>query len=309
MHRARQRRAGPLRQSLATPRDELAALLQVQVVPVERGDELRHPVSLGRDGGEHRRVPFTTLDRPRPPSTALDRFGRVVRGNVPKRIAAPDPQHHFDLLSQLVGAGTIALVDHVNVGDLHDTRLQRLNAVSRFGDERQHRRLGGARHVQLGLPDAHGLDQDALEPEGLQQVGHLRRRGGEAAVRAAGRHRADEDARIQAGGLHADAVAQQGATGEGTRGIDRHHADPESLRAKLLDQPLGERALARTGRPGNADAPCPALAEAGVHVGQQALEAVALVLDEANRARQRGRLAPFQALDDVLDAHAAVMQR
>jgi len=76
-----------------------------------------------------------------------------------------------------------------------------------------------------------------------------------------------------------------------------------------LDQPLGERALARAGRPGDADPPRPAPAEAGVHVRQQPLEAVALVLDEADRARQRRRLAPFQALDDALDAHAAVMQR
>src|SRR6266550_488968 len=130
----------------------------------------------------------------------------------------------------------------------------------------------------------------------------------DSAVRAAGGHGPDEHPGVEPGRLHADAVAQQRPTGERTRGIDRHDTHPELPGAELPDQPLGERALARTRRSRDADAARRAAAQAGMHVGQQALEPIALVLDETDRAGQCRRLPSLQPLDDALDAHARFME-
>ena len=72
----------------------------------------------------------------------------------------------------------------------------------------------------------------------------------------------------------------------------------------MLDQPLGERALAGAGRAGDADAPRGAARQRRVRMAQHLLEAVALVLDERDRARQRRGLVPVECLEDALHAHA-----
>src|SRR5256885_5002209 len=58
------------------------------------------------------------------------------------------------------------------------------------------------------LTHADRLHEDALEPERLEQIGHLLRRGCEATVCAAGRHRTDEHVRVEAGGLHPDEIGR-----------------------------------------------------------------------------------------------------
>ena len=82
-----------------------------------------------------------------------------------------------------------------------------------------------AHHVHLVLADAHGLDQHPVEAGGVEQVDRVARGAGEAAHGAAGGHRADEDAGVGVEGLHADAVAQEGAAGERAGGIDGEDAD------------------------------------------------------------------------------------
>src|SRR5437870_12509406 len=103
------------------------------------------PLTLRGYGAEHGSLPLATLDR-------LRGTGRVVGGDVPERVAAPDPQHHLDLLPQFLRPRAIALVHHVDVGDLHDTGLQSLDGVARLGHEHEDRRLRAARDVELGLP-------------------------------------------------------------------------------------------------------------------------------------------------------------
>ncbi len=59
-----------------------------------------------------------------------------------------------------------------------------------------------------------GLDDDAIEAEGVHDVGDLAGRQREAAERAARCHGADEDAVVHADLVHADAIAEQRAAGE-----------------------------------------------------------------------------------------------
>jgi len=228
----------------------------------------------------------------------------VVRSDVPERVPPPDSQHHFDLLAQRVRAGTVALIDDVDVCDLHHSGLQRLDAVARLRHEHEQRRLRAAGDVELGLAHAHRFHQDPGEPERLEQIGHFFGGGGQAAVRAPRGHRADEDVRIEARRFHPDTVAQQRAARERARGIDRHDTDRESLSAVMLDQPLGERALAGARGSGDADAPRDAAPELRVRMAQHPLEAVPLVLDERDRAGQRRGLVPVECLEDALHAHA-----
>jgi len=89
------------------------------------------------------------------------------------RIAPSNPQHHFHFLLQLISARTIALVDHIQLGDFHDSCLERLDAIARLGYEHQHRRLGGGGDVQFGLPHSDSLNEECIEPKGLEHVRRL----------------------------------------------------------------------------------------------------------------------------------------
>ena len=125
-----------------------------------------------------------------------------------------------------LGAFAIRLVDHEQVADLHEPGLHRLDAVARLGHQHHRRRVGGLRHLELALPDAHGLDQDAREAGRVEHVADLRGVDREPAEAAARRHRADEHARIARQLAHAHAIAEQRAAAERARRVDRHDRRP-----------------------------------------------------------------------------------
>jgi hypothetical protein len=111
--------------------------------------------------------------------------------------------------------------------------------------------------------------------------------------------------------LHAQAVSQHGAAGEGARRIDGNDADRQPARGRLCarlprtgvrsapnpgDEPIDERALARTGRPRHADqvrAPRPAENRAD-QIGARRI----FVFDERNRPSHRARVAREHALGE-----------
>jgi hypothetical protein len=111
---------------------------------------------------------------------------------------------------------------------------------------------------------------------------------------AARRHASDEHAGVLGVRLHAHAVAQDGATGVGTGRIDAQHAHGAAALADLRGQPIDERALARPGRPGDANQ----IRAAGLReqAGDERGRAGCFVLDQGNRARDRARIAGQQAV-------------
>ena len=228
----------------------------------------------------------------------------VVGGQVAKRVAPAQAQHHFDLLPQRVAPGAVALVDHEHVGDLHHARLQCLDGIAGLRDQHERGGLGAAGDVELRLPHADRFDEDAIETERLEDVGHLFRRRGEAAEGAAGRHRADEHAGIEAHRLHADAVAEQRATGERARRVHRNHRDAEILPAVALHEALGEGALPRSRRSREADATRATAADAGVRVGEHVFTAGAAVLHEADGPGQGGGVAAIERVHQSPGRHA-----
>ena len=281
----------------------VAALLKISEVAVERVDA---PRRFPRPSPRPRAAPAaSTLSAVRSRRVRARRFAPdcSIRfrstpwcaGTFACDVAVAQAEHELDVVAQPVGARPIGLVDDEDVGDLHHARLQRLDRIARLRDEHDQRRVGGARDVELALPDADGLDEDAVEAERVEHVAHLARRRGEPAERAARRHRADEHARIERDALHADAVAEQRAAGERRRRIDRDDADRQALRAILASDQRGDRALARARRTGDADAA--RAAELRVQRSEQLIEAGAMVLDDADRA---GEGEPFPALKSFI---------
>ncbi len=149
----------------------------------------------------------------------------------------------------------------------------------------------------------HGLDQDALEAERLEHIRDLFRGGGETALRPSRGHRPDEHAGVEADRFHANPVAEQRAAGEGAGGIDRDNRHFETALAIGAHQLFGERALARAGRSGDADAMGASLPDLLVQRGQHALEAVALVLDQTDRTSERRGVAARQPFEHRIESH------
>ena len=77
----------------------------------------------------------------------------------------------------------------------------------------------------LALTGADRLDDDDLEAAGREDGRAGRGRGGQAAGVTAGRHRADENAAVRGMLLHAHAVTEDRAPGDGARGIDGEDRD------------------------------------------------------------------------------------
>ena len=141
----------------------------------------------------------------------------------------------------------VELVDGDHVRDLHDPRLQRLNGVARAGHEHEDDRVRDADHLDLALARADGLEEDQVLAGRVQDEQRLERRLRQAALVAAGAHRADEDARVEEVVGEPDAVAEQRALRERARRVDRDDADRALLAARTW----------RTSAPISVDLPTP----------------------------------------------------
>src|SRR5262249_61758654 len=102
----------------------------------------------------------------------------------------------------------------------------------------------------LRLAAANGSDDDTATPRGIEQQRGVGRRPRQAAEMAARRHAADEDSGVARVGLHADAIAEDGAAGERAGGIDGDDSDAHAALAERACDLIVERALAGAGRTG-----------------------------------------------------------
>jgi hypothetical protein len=176
---------------------------------LEGVDELGQSFAADRDGPQDGRPP------------ARRRVG-VLDG-------VPHLEHPAELGLELAGTAVVRLVDDEHVGDLEDAGLRRLDAVTHPWGERDHGRVRRRGDLDLGLPDTHRLDDDVVEPRGIEHEHRLRRREGQSAEVAAGRHRADEDVGVGVVGLHPDPVAEQRPAGERRGRVHGQDGDRASL--------------------------------------------------------------------------------
>jgi hypothetical protein len=157
----------------------------------------------------------------------------------------------LQFLLYTVGAGLVGLVDHEDVGDLHDPGLDRLDVVTHPGDQHHHRYLRQVRDLDFVLPHSHRLDQHVVPAGHIHQPREIGGGAGQAAGGAAGGHRPDEDAGIGVVLLHADAVAQNRAAGDAARRVHRDDRESLALAAQFARQRVHQRTLTGAGRTGD----------------------------------------------------------
>ncbi len=220
---------------------------------------------------------------------------------VPARLldasARPQVKGLADVLGQPVRAGPVRLVDHEDVGDLHQARLHRLHGVTRLGDQHHDDGVRCRRDLQLGLPDPHRLDQHALEAEGVHQVDDLLGRRREPPQRATRGHGANEDPRIGGEVVHANAVPEQRSTGVGRSRVDGHDAHaivPAPVHIGKLGQEARLPGPRRAGKPYSGGVRLPLQQKV-----EQILEAHALVFRHGDRPGERRHVSVAESSDKI----------
>src|SRR5260370_4440076 len=105
-------------------------------------------------------------------------------------------------------------VDKEYVRECQDARLAYLHAIAKVGGQNHDRRVGDRRHLELRLADPDGFEDHRVEAERAEQPDALASGQGKTAEVAPRSHAANEDLGIERVTLHADAVAEDRATGE-----------------------------------------------------------------------------------------------
>lgn len=204
-----------------------------------------------------------------------------------------------DLLLDAVGALAVGFVDDKDIGDFHHACFQALHVVAHAGDQDDDGDVGEARDLDFVLANADGFEKEDVFAAGFDQQSDVGGGGGETAERAARGHGARVEAWVAEALLKADAVAEDGAAGEGAGGIDGDDADGSGRRAVVGGEPVDERAFAGSGSAGDADAQAAAgMREAGGEHGGRFGRAV---FDERNGAGERAGIAAAKPLDKGSD--------
>ena len=95
-----------------------------------------------------------------------------------------------------IGAIAIALVNHENIGNLHNASLETLYIVAHAWHQHHDGDVRQAYDVDFILSDTHSFDQQALLATGFDDHGNICGSTGEAAQRAAGGHASQVEAGI-----------------------------------------------------------------------------------------------------------------
>lgn len=159
----------------------------------------------------------------------------------------------FEVASERFGAGQIAFVDDEEVGHLDEARLHGLDVVAESGREDEGGQVGEAHDVELGLADAHCLDDHRVAAKELHQA---RGRGGgcrQSAEASARGHGSDGDMLVTGVAHHAHAIAEDGAAREGRGGIDSDEANATGACAEVVDETRGECGFACAASASQAD--------------------------------------------------------
>ena len=166
------------------------------------------------------------------------------------------------------------------------------------GDQHEHDGVRVVDDVDLGLADPDGLEEHVVLAGRVHQQRGLQRRLGEPAERAAGGHRADEDAGVEEVLGQADAVAEQRAAAE-RRATGRSRARRPARSCARWS---------RTSAPISVDLPAPGgpvkpttarVAGVRVDLADELPALGVVVLDERDAARERALVARQQALGEA----------
>ena len=166
-----------------------------------------------------------------------------------------------------LGALAVAFVDDEDVGDFEQARFHRLDVVPKAWRRDHDAHVGDFGDVHLALAGADGFEQyeaKACRIEGIDHAHGSRRQAAEVARR---RQRADINALIIERIRHAQPVAQDRATRNRARWIDRNDSDAAAARAGDRNDGVDEGRFASARRAGDAD--YERLAQMGLQASQQ----------------------------------------
>ena len=141
-------------------------------------------------------------------------------------------EHLLEVAARLSGSGPVGLVDHEDVGRLEEPGLVGLDGVAPLGVEHDDGGVGRPGHLDLDLPDAHGLDEHEREAGRGEHPDRLGDGHGQPAEMAPRRHGPDEDTGVEGVVLHPHAVTEDGTAGERRRRVDRQHAELRHARRR-----------------------------------------------------------------------------
>ena len=232
-----------------------------------------------------------------------------------RRRPLPVPAHQAQRPGELAGRGlrlllavAVGLVDRDHVRDLEDALLDALELVAGAGQRQEQERVDHPRDGDLGLADAHGLDQHDVVRRRLEHRHRLDRRPGDAAERAGGRRRADVGVRVGGQPGHPGLVAENRTAGPHARRVHREHPDPVALSGQARAERLDERGLPDARDAGDADPDGRRVNTGALGIrqcGQQLPGRGAVFglgrLDQGDRLRDRGAPLRADALDELVD--------
>jgi hypothetical protein len=220
----------------ALARSPISAGMQMRYVTVNGRNQLRNTGALSGNGAKYGGNPY---------------FGGFLLGSRHGHIRSVMSKYVLKRMSQLqrrlesplgiFHTGPVGLVDHEDIGNLKNSRLDSLNVITqprRFHDKGC---LGQAGNIHFRLPSPHRFHQDDLKPGGVKNLYHASRCLGQPAKGTAGSHGTDKDTGISTEITHANAVAQDCSATEGAGGVHRNHADtpaldPAIMQCKLVNQ-------------------------------------------------------------------------
>ena len=202
-----------------------------------------------------------------------------------------------DFLLDAVGSFAVGFIHDEDVGDFHDAGFEALDIVAHAGDEDDEGDVGEAGDLDFILADADGFDEENIFAAGFEDESDVGGGEGESAERAAGGHGAGVEAGVTVAILETNAIAEDGAAGEGAGGVDGDDADGFAGIAKSAGEAVDEGALAGAGRAGDADAEGAAgVRETG---GEQGGGFGCVVFDEGDGAGEGAGVAVAEAVDEA----------
>src|SRR5215471_3059866 len=99
------------------------------------------------------------------------RRDRFENGRLPTSstlFGAAERQHDLEICNRLMRPRPIGHVDDETIGDLEQTRLDRLNAVAKAGHGHDDDGVGHLHYFELDLADADRLDEDDVASKSVE---------------------------------------------------------------------------------------------------------------------------------------------
>jgi len=219
-------------------------------------------------------------------------------------LSAAKTRGESQIAHRLRAVEAVRLVHDQYVGNLDDTRLDRLDLVSQSGRQNDDARICQRADRDFRLSGAHGLHDHRVKARGVHCIDDPPRGARKPAKVPARRCGADEHLVGPCMRPHADPVAEHRSSGDRARRIDGQHCDSTSSLDQSADQGADQRRLPGPERAGDPHDAGPST------IGRDRRAkggcARAVVLEEGDAARQLGTRPPEKRVQIELCRHRPV---